>query len=119
MSEPGDGDVEARLSVVEHEVAQLRAQLTDTRADLAMARIDSAGARVLASGADREVTEVRAELRAHTQTLNALRETQLDHHADIQALTAETREGFATLRTGQEQITTLLERIADTGTNPQ
>jgi chromosome segregation ATPase len=119
MSEPGDSDVEARLSVVEREVAQLRAQLTDTRADVTVARTDSAAARVLASGADHDVTEVRAELRAHTQALNALRETQLDHHAEIQALTAETREGFATLRTGQEQITALLERITDTGTNPQ
>src|SRR6266702_748010 len=117
MSEPGDSDVEARLSVVEREVAQLRAQLTDTRADVTVARTDSAAARVLASGADHDVTEVRAELRAHTQALNALRETQLDHHAEIQALTAETREGFATLRTGQEQITALLERITDTGAN--
>jgi isocitrate lyase len=104
--------------MVEREVAQLRAQLTNTGADVTVARTDSGAARVLASGADHDVTEVRAELRAHTHALNALRETQLDHHAEIQALTTETREGFATLRTGQERITVLLERIADAGGNP-
>jgi hypothetical protein len=36
-------------------------------ADSAAARADSAAARVLAAGADRDVSEVRAELRAHTQ----------------------------------------------------
>jgi chromosome segregation ATPase len=112
MSEPG-GDLETRLAVVEREVAQLRAQLTNTRADVTVARTDSGAARVLAAGADHDVTEVRAELRAHTQALNALRETQLDHHAEIQTLAAETREGFATLRTGQDRITVLLERIVN------
>jgi len=43
---------------------------------------------VLAAGADREVSEMRTELRAHTQTLNALRETQLDFGREM-------GEGFA------------------------
>jgi hypothetical protein len=66
---------------------------------------------VLASGADHDVTEVRAELRAHTQALNALRETQLDHDSELRSLRTEMREGFATLKLGQDQITALLERI--------
>jgi hypothetical protein len=44
---------------------------------------------VLAAGADRDVAEVRAELRAHTGTLNALRADQID-------LREEMRRGFAT-----------------------
>jgi chromosome segregation ATPase len=100
-----DGDFEARLSSLEREVARLREQtvLTST---------DAAAARVLAAGADRDVSEVRAELRAHTQGLNALRETQLDQGGEIVSLRRELaeqgremREGFATLATGMTQIT--------------
>ena len=115
MSNPDASDVEARLTVLEREVAQLRAQLTTVRADVTTARTDSGAARVLAAGADHDVTEVRAELRAHTQALNALRETQLDHHGELQTLRTEMHQGFATLKTGQEHITTLLERL--TGPN--
>lgn len=115
MSEPGASDMEARLTVLEREVAQLRAQLSTVRADVTTARTDSGAARVLAAGADHDVTEVRAELRAHTQALNALRETQLDHHGEIRELRTEMRAGFATLKTGQEQITALLERLAGPG----
>jgi chromosome segregation ATPase len=115
MSDPGAGDMEARLTVLEREVAQLRDQLSTVRADVTTARTDSGAARVLAAGADHDVTEVRAELRAHTQALNALRETQLDHHGEVQELRTEVRQGFATLKAGQEQITALLERIAGPG----
>jgi uncharacterized protein involved in exopolysaccharide biosynthesis len=87
---------------------------------------------VLAAGADRDVSEVRAELRAHTQALNALRETQVDfsrqladfgrqladHGRRIDALerkldeqSREMREGFATLATGMAQITALLTNL--------
>ena len=64
-------DIESRLSAVERGVAQLRAQQGLTASD-------AAAARVLAAGADHDVSEVRAELRAHTSALNALRETQLE-----------------------------------------
>ncbi len=52
--------------------------------------------RVLAAGADRDVSEIRAELRAHTQGLNALRETQLEQGREITSLRQEMREGFVT-----------------------
>ena len=70
MAAPDD-DFMTRLTSLEREVARLREQavLTST---------DAAATRVLAAGADRDVSEVRAELRAHTQGLNALRETQLE-----------------------------------------
>lgn len=50
------------------------------------ARADAAAARALASGADRDVAEVRTELRAHTSVLNALRETQIEHGQKLDAL---------------------------------
>lgn len=82
-------------------MAELREQVT-------IARSDAAAARVLASGADRDVSEVRAELRAHTQGLNALRETQLEQGRAISELRQEMRDGFATMATGMAQITALL-----------
>lgn len=103
-----DDDVEARFTRLEHEVAELREQVT-------FAKSDAAAARVLAAGADRDVSEVRAELRAHTQGLNALRETQLEQGRAIDSLRQEMgdlrqemRSGFATMATGMAQITTLL-----------
>ncbi|MGH3813581.1 MAG: hypothetical protein ACRDUV_14200 [Pseudonocardiaceae bacterium] len=114
---PGtDDDFETRLAVLEREVAQLREQV-------ALTSSDAAAARVLASGADRDVSEVRAELRAHTQSLNALRETQLEQGQKIDKLDremcegfaevrTEMREGFSTVATGMAQITALLANIA-------
>lgn len=64
-------ELENRLGAVERDVSELRRQTT-------LAAADSAAARVLAAGADRDVSEVRAELRAHTGALNALRETQTE-----------------------------------------
>jgi chromosome segregation ATPase len=80
-------DLEARVRSLEEAVQQLQA--------------DATAARELAAGADRDVSEVRAELRAHTQALNALRENQLD-------LQTEVRSGFAEMRTGMAQIVRLL-----------
>ncbi|MGH3935080.1 MAG: hypothetical protein ACRDS1_08915 [Pseudonocardiaceae bacterium] len=87
-------DIEIRLVTVERDVAELREQL-------ALTRSDAAAARTLAAGADHDVSEVRAELRAHTQALNALREVQLEQGREM-------RKGFSTLTTGMAQITALL-----------
>jgi hypothetical protein len=89
-----DHDIETRLTIVERDVAELREQL-------AVASSDAAAARTLAAGADHDVSEVRAELRAHTQAINALRETQLEQGREM-------RESFSTLATGMAQITALL-----------
>jgi hypothetical protein len=103
-----DDSVEARVTSLEQEVARLREQITLTSADAAAARgestaarADSAAARVLAAGADRDVSDVRTELRAHTQALNALRETQLEQGREM-------RDGFATVAVDMAQITALL-----------
>jgi hypothetical protein len=115
MPDPDD-EVEARLAILESEVARLREQTILTSSDATTARVDAAAARVLAAGADRDVSEVRAELRAHIQALNALRETQLKQAQEMREgfaeIRAEMREGFAKQATGMAQITALLTKIA-------
>ena len=68
--------------------------------------------RVLAGGADRDSSELRAELRAHTKVLNALRETQLEEGQAVTDGFAQVDEKFATMALGIAQIHGLLERIA-------
>ncbi|MGH3468358.1 MAG: hypothetical protein ACRDQF_11570, partial [Thermocrispum sp.] len=63
---------------LEHRVDALEDQGRELRSRIVSAETDAAAARTLAAGADRDVGEVRAELRAHTSALNALRETQLE-----------------------------------------
>jgi hypothetical protein len=48
-------------------------------AEVGVLRQEAAAARALAAGADRDVADYRAELRGHTRTLSALRESQLGH----------------------------------------
>lgn len=110
-------DLESRLTAVEREVALLREQQAFTASDVAAAR-------TLAAGADRDVSEVRAELRAHTSTLNALRETQVDfslqlrdfgqrldaHGQRLDAHGQAMDEGFRTVGAELVKIVGLLER---------
>lgn len=109
---PNDG-LESRVASLEHEVARLSEQV-------ALTSSDAAAGRVLAAGADRDVSEVRAELRAHTQGLNALRmtqlelrEAQLEQGRELAGLRREMHEGFGTLVTGMAEITTLLSKITE------
>ncbi|MDQ2707548.1 MAG: hypothetical protein M3Z25_07880 [Actinomycetota bacterium] len=83
-------DLEAR-------VAALEARLEEVAAD-------AVAARHLAAGADRDVSEVRAELRAPTSALNALRETQVEQG---QAM----NQGFAEMRGKLDQTAGGLELI--------
>jgi FKBP-type peptidyl-prolyl cis-trans isomerase (trigger factor) len=108
-----DDDFEARLAVLEREVARLREQTALTSSEATAARVDAAAARVLAAGADHDVSEVRAELRAHLQALNALRETQLEQAQEMRAGFGEMHEGFAKQATGMVHITALLTKIAE------
>jgi hypothetical protein len=116
---PSERSLGRDVVVLEREVVRLREQTVLTSSDAAAARVDAAAARALAAGADRDVSEVRAELRAHIQALNALRETQLEQAREIAEMRAEMREGFAEMRegfakqaTGMAQITALLTMIA-------
>jgi len=120
-------DIENRLTAVERDVVRLREQQ-------GLSAADAAAARTLAAGADRDVSEVRAELRAHTSALNALRETQLEQgdrltgvegrltgverrltgvEARLDGLEVRMADGFATLGAGMAQIVQLLERPRD------
>ena len=114
------GDFEDRLTAVEREVAQLREQQ-------GLSASDASAARMLAAGADHDVSEVRAELRAHTRAMNALRETQLEQgrrldriegrfdglEGQFDALGTRMTDGFATVGVGTAQIVTLLEGLDD------
>jgi chromosome segregation ATPase len=73
------GDLERRVTALEREVAHLKGELDRTRED-------TEAARVLAGGADRDVSDVRSELRGQRQLLQALRETQVEHGARLDRL---------------------------------
>lgn len=100
-------DFAERLTTLEEQVAQLRHNMRGAE----VARTDAAAARILASGAYEEVGEVRAKLDAHTRTLNALRETQLEQGGRLTALEAKVDQGFSTLQAGMSQITALLSTL--------
>jgi chromosome segregation ATPase len=76
-------DIEARVTALEGEVRDLSQRVRATEHD-------AAAARVLAGGADRDVTEVRTEMRAFrqatTSSFNAMREDlrSLREHVDNQ-----------------------------------
>jgi chromosome segregation ATPase len=116
-------NLEDRMDALEREQTRLREHL-------AMVEADSGAARALAAGADHDVAEVRAELRAHTQALNALRETQREYGQKLDTLAGKVgtldgkvnsldgamREGFERLSIGMAEITALLHRL-DSGPN--
>ena len=95
--------VENRLTALERQVAHLREQN-------ALIASDASAARTLAAGADRDVSEVRAELRAHTQVLNSLRETQLEQgqvlaeHGQVLAEHGQLLAEHGQLLVGQKQV---------------
>ncbi|WP_410666175.1 hypothetical protein [Amycolatopsis sp. lyj-84] len=76
----------------EEELALRVARLEHQVVDLTERSAAATAARMLSAGADRDVAEVRAELRVHTGTLNALRENRND-------LREEICRGFATVGT--------------------
>lgn len=64
-----------------------------------VARHDAAVARTLAAAVDKDVSVLKANQRAHTKVLNALRETQLEQGQQM-------REGFADVRTEMHEMRT-------------
>ncbi|WP_157362109.1 hypothetical protein [Haloechinothrix halophila] len=57
----------------------LESRVTALEEQMRVVTADAAAARVLAGGADRDVSAMQDQLRAHTKLLNALRETQVEH----------------------------------------
>ena len=110
------GDLEPRVSALETQVHELTQRVRATEHD-------AAAARVLAGGADRDVTDIRGELRdfrqATTTSFNALREdlTDLRRHVDDRFGQVDT--GFIEIRdkldasaAGQQRIVEILERLS-------
>lgn len=95
------------------------------REELTVARTDAEAARVLASGSDHDVSEVRAELRAHLRAIGALREDHValqqqmqrgfarvdQNFAQVDQNFAQVEREFATVHAGIRQIVGLIEGI--------
>ena len=101
---PDSSDLEAR-------VAALEARLGAVEQQVSTAQTDASAARELAAGADRDVSEVRAELRAHTRALNALRETQVQQGQALDRSFAEIRTRLDQTTGGLDQILGLLNTL--------
>lgn len=104
------GELEPRVSALEGEMRDIRARLK-------ISEQDAAAARVLAGAADRDVGEIRAEVRdfrrATVGSFNAMRD-------DLNDLGAEMRSGFDEMRSkldfaaaGQQQIVSILQTLID------
>lgn len=105
--------MEPRVSALENEVRELKARVRGSEQD-------AAAARVLAGAADRDVGDIRGELRDFRQatvaSFNAMREDFVALRGDVEGLRGEMRSKFDMAAAGQQQIVTLLETLIDRGT---
>jgi hypothetical protein len=94
--------VDQRFSALEAEMDALREQITTTRAVVAIN--------------DRDVAEFKTELRAHRQTLQALRETQLEQDrkwdARFTAFEGHVNSGFDEVRSALATVLAGIQAIA-------
>jgi hypothetical protein len=115
-------DLEARVTALETQVHDLDERVRHSEHD-------AAAARVLAGGADRDVSEMRREIRdfreQNTRVLNAMREDLADFRsavderfAGVDARFASVDQGFAEMRgkldaaaAGQQQIAGMLSTL--------
>ena len=116
------GDLEPRVEALENQVRDLTAKVQVTQQD-------AAAARVLAGAADRDVSEIRGELRdfrnATTASFNAMRQDFVDLRQDFADLREhvdrrfeQVDQGFMEMRgrfdaaaAGQQQIVDMLTTI--------
>ncbi|WP_219419158.1 permease [Pseudonocardia nigra] len=86
------GDLEARVAALETQVQELAGRVRHSEQD-------AAAARVLAGGADRDVAEIRGEIREfreqNTRVLNAMREDMTDLRQRVDDGFAKVDERFA------------------------
>lgn len=110
-------DLEGRINALETTVDDINRRLRGTERD-------AAAARVLAGAADRDVAEIRAEIRdfrqATTAGFNAMREDFVDLRQDFVDLRKHVDRGFTEMRgkldataTGQQHIADLIQRLID------
>jgi len=101
---------ESRVSGLENDMRELRSRVRASEHD-------AAAARVLAGAADRDVGEIRGELRDFRQatvgSINALRADFVALREDVGGLRGEMRGKFDMVAGGQQQIVTLLETLID------
>jgi hypothetical protein len=108
-------DLEARVAALETQVRELAERVRHSEQD-------AAAARVLAGGADRDVEQVRGEIRDFRQAtasgFNAMREDLTDLRTCVTDGFAQVDRGFAEMRgrldataAGLDQITVLLNTL--------
>lgn len=101
MTEPS-GDLETRVAALEARVGELAERVQHNEQD-------AAAARVLAGGADRDVDQIRGEIRdfrqAATGSFNAMRD-------DLTDLRTEVRSGFTEVRGRMDATAAGLDQIA-------
>ena len=123
MAQPSD--LEARVAALETQVQELRELAGRVRAS----EQDAAAARVLAGGADRDVAQIRDEIRdfrrATTASFNAMREDLSDLRTNLDNLRTDVDNGFTEMRgkfdaaaAGQQQIADLLNALIQQGGQP-
>lgn len=107
MAQPHD--LEARVAALETEVRELAGRVRTSEQD-------AAAARVLAGGADRDVAEIRGEIREfreqNTRVLNAMREDLADLRGDMTDLRTHVDAGFAQVDRGFVEIRGILDATA-------
>lgn len=108
MSQPDN--LERRVAALETQVRELTERVRHTQQD-------ATAARVLAGGADRDVGEIRTEMRDFRQataaSFNAMREDLTDLRQKVDTGFAEARGKFDAAAAGQQQIVDLLTTIID------
>ncbi len=106
MAEPDD--LETRVGALETQVRELAERVRHSEQD-------AAAARVLAGGADRDVTEIRGEIRdfrqATTSSFNAMREDLTDLRQHVDNGFTEMRGKLDAAAAGQQQIVGLLTML--------
>jgi chromosome segregation ATPase len=81
---------------------EIRSRLGSLEDEVARMREDASATRTLAAMADRDASEVRGALRAHTQLLNALRATQAEQGRAMETI-AHAIGGLATEQAHQSE----------------
>jgi chromosome segregation ATPase len=101
-------DLEARVAALETQVRDLAGRVRNSEQD-------AAAARVLAGGADRDVEQIRGEIRdfrqATTSSFNAMREDLTDLRQQMNDGFTEMRGKFDATAAGQQQIVDLLNTL--------
>lgn len=102
------GDLEPRVEALENQVRDLSGRVRRTEQD-------AAAARVLAGAADRDVGELRGEIRdfrsATTASFNAMRQDFVDLREHVDRGFTEMRGRFDGTAAGLEQVAQLLDAV--------